>query len=67
MPSAPEFGGILCFERRIEVVLEAIAEKESKSDRHVGITREIAVKLYGESYGTHQILESGIQSRIVEY
>ena len=43
MPSVPEFGGILRFERRTEIVLEPLAHKQGDTDGHIGITRKVAI------------------------
>ena len=67
MPAAPEFAGALRFEWSHEVVLEPVSEKERQPYGHVGISGEVAIQLYGESYASHGILKSGIEEGIVEY
>ena len=58
MPSVPEFCRTLCLEGGGEIILESITEQKSYSDRHIGVTRKIAIKLDGESDAAHQIFES---------
>ena len=66
MPAAPEFLGILSLERRAEIVLEPIAHQPRQTDRDVGVSREIAVKLQGEGYTANRDLEAGVQGGIVK-
>ena len=67
MPAPPELGDRSRLVGRIEVDREPEAEQQGQPDRHIGVSREVAVNLQGVPVNPHQVLEAAVQHGVVEY
>ena len=66
MPPVPEIGHTVCLIRRIEVDGETESQQQGYTDGHIAVAGKIAVYLQRIPIDTEQILQSGIQSGIIE-
>ena len=67
MPSPPEFSDVPTEIGNFEIRLEHEAEQLGRSNRHVGITREISVNLKGEQDGGQEQGATGLCRKGIEY
>ena len=67
MPTAPELCHIQRLIREIEVLFQLEAHHGSQTDTHIAVAGEVAVYLQGIAEDAHEVLETAVGRRVVEY